>query len=111
MLGKAGPGQLTDLGSWALTGFELAAVEGDRSRYVISDKSVFLVRGNQGAVALVLVAGHDVAKSAHRMAKRLLRSILLPGKVLVTPISRPVEPVEVSSSVQADISEAQTEAG
>lgn len=95
-IGSAGPEKLTALGSWALTGFKLAAVDENSARYVIGKgkTTVLLERAPHGSVALVLVPAHPVVKSAKRMARRLLRSI-----IVVTPVKLPVE---VSSTSLAD---------
>ncbi len=98
VIGSAGAKKFAELGAWALTGFGLAAVDDDCARYVIGKgkTSVLIERAPHGAVALVLVSGHPVVKSAKRMARRLLRSIVKKG--VVTPVNLPVE---VSSTALA----------
>lgn len=75
---SVGDAKLVELGAWALTGFALDGVSGeDSARYIVGKGkySVMLERGPHGDVALVLLAGHPVIKSARRMARRLLRAI------------------------------------
>jgi hypothetical protein len=83
VIGVAGDEKAVELGAWALTGFDVT--NETSARYVsgrsgdAGTKTVLLERGPNGSVALVLVSGHPVVKSAKRMARRLHRDILLPG--------------------------------